>query len=166
MQSEFHSGAAPRTNLRIALKHVKKASNTVLIASSKASSDKTSDNTNVNFPSKVNFPLAALVITPIFWGTYGPLIRKLYSLQFAPPELLFNVFVAAASSMTLNAVPFVVSSFQTSNERPAEITPTGISPVRWAGLELGGYLFLAGTIQIFATRFTTIGILLITHIGI
>jgi drug/metabolite transporter (DMT)-like permease len=112
---------------------------------------------------KKNLPFVALSIVPVFWGTYGSVIRKLYTLESAPPELAFNCLVAGASSAALYTVPNLLSYFIKANsstlvDTSSTSTPSSSSSaIRFAGLELGGYLFFAGTLQIFASRLTAVG---------
>ena len=76
----------------------------------------------------------------------------------SPPELLFNLFAAAASAASL------VLSSAYFHQRGTLSVPTEkildkrlFSPERLAGLELGAYLSIASVFQIYGLGLTTVG---------
>ncbi len=104
-------------------------------------------------------PLVVLSLVPLAWGTYGPAIKSLYSLEAPPPELLFNLMNYVVSAATLVAVSLVRArlgspdgpSSSTSTNDPSEPAPSTAAPsgdALLAGAELGGYLFLGSTVQV------------------
>jgi len=60
-----------------------------------------SDNSSPVQPAKTTRHLLALCMVPLLWGTYGALVRTLYSIPNAPPELLFNLFIATFFCISL-----------------------------------------------------------------
>ena len=52
-------------------------------------------------------PFLVLALVPLAWGTYGPAIKTMYSLDAPPPELAFNFLNYVVSSLALVAVSAV-----------------------------------------------------------
>ena len=144
-------------------------------------------------------PLLVLMLVPLAWGTYGPSIKSLYSLDAPPPELLFSVlnYVVSASSLAvISAVRALLRTGEATGEAEASsqanpeagenglevgekelevgdqgLQPSADMPPGWAsglplgddwrttlaGFELGSYLFVGSTIQIFGIQYTTAG---------
>ena len=123
-------------------------------------------------------PLVVLSLVPLAWGTYGPAIKSLYSLEAPPPELLFNWMNYVVSAATLVVVSLVRSQVGTPSNPSVSLagddsSSTGASgasggadgsdvsdsprSTMLAGAELGGYLFLGSTMQIFGLRYTSAG---------
>lgn len=96
--------------------------------------------------------LAALSFTPFLWGTYGVAMKTLFSVPNSPPELLFNVFAAAVSASTLTTTSLIFKNSRSQSKSDS----TENNFVQFAGFELGGYLFFASTLQIFALHYTSI----------
>jgi drug/metabolite transporter (DMT)-like permease len=128
----------------------------------------TSDSSQVNKDTPTSalttFPFISLLITSFLWGTYGIGMKYLY-IAASPPQLLFNLAAAAFSSVAL-----IIASSASQFKKSVEITAISsnvkrgelnhkfqFSPARLAGLELGGYLFIASTFQIFGLGLTTAG---------
>ena len=123
-------------------------------------------------------PLVVLSLVPLAWGTYGPAIKSLYSLEAPPPELLFNWMNYVVSAATLVVVSLVRAQVGTPSNPSVSLagddsSSTGASgasggadgsdvsdsprSAMLAGAELGGYLFLGSTMQIFGLRYTSAG---------
>ena len=123
-------------------------------------------------------PLVVLSLVPLAWGTYGPAIKLLYSLEAPPPELLFNWMNYVVSAATLVVVSLVRAQVGTPSNPSVSLagddsSSTGASgasggadgsdvsdsprSAMLAGAELGGYLFLGSTMQIFGLRYTSAG---------
>ena len=123
-------------------------------------------------------PLVVLSLVPLAWGTYGPAIKSLYSLEAPPPELLFNWMNYVVSAATLVVVSLVRAQVGTPSNPSVSLagddsSSTGASgasggadgsdvsdsprSTMLAGAELGGYLFLGSTMQIFGLRYTSAG---------
>ena len=122
-------------------------------------------------------PLLVLLLVPLAWGTYGPAVKTLYTLDAPPPELAFNWLNYIVSSSALATISFArtamspaapeLSADTTVAAKPAEdgvATDADADAVAdanraaiLAGLELGGYLFLGSTVQIFGMRYTSAG---------
>jgi len=119
-------------------------------------------------PAPENPAAATLVLAlvPLAWGTYGPAIKSLYSLDAPPPELLYNVINYVVSATGLVAVslarrPLAGSSLPPRSTTAKELADTDEQPEEptalLAGAELGAYLFLGSTLQIFGLRYTSAG---------
>lgn len=80
---------------------------------------------------------------------------KLLYTSASPPELLFNLCAAAVASLTLLLSKYFIRFRDIPKSEV--ITTNIISSTRLAGLELGGYLFLASTFQIYGLSYTTAG---------
>ena len=101
--------------------------------------------------------LSLLGLTALLWGSYGMGMKYLFTAA-SPPELLFNLFAAAASAASL------VLSSAYFHQRGTLSVPTEkildkrrFSPERLAGLELGAYLSIASVFQIYGLGLTTVG---------
>lgn len=121
-------------------------------------------------PSQPFPPLLVLLLVPLAWGTYGPAVKSLYALEAPPPELAFNWLNYIVSSSTLAALSLampssassVESNLADSNDDDDDAAGGDAAAALdraalFAGLELGGYLFLGSTVQIFGMRYTTAG---------
>eukprot|EP00903_Cladosiphon_okamuranus_P011719 g11021.t1 len=111
--------------------------------------------------------LLLLATVPLVWGTYGPSVKLMYQMGESPPGLLFNFACYAVSVMTFAAV----ASFSRVNEqRPAvssggEVEGESRMPpnekalldryAARAGAELGLWLFLGGTVQVWGLQLTS-----------
>ena len=123
-------------------------------------------------------PLVVLSLVPLAWGTYGPAIKSLYSLEAPPPELLFNWMNYVVSAATLVVVSLVRAQVEAPSNPSASLAGDSSSSegasgasggadgsdvsdsprsAMLAGAELGGYLFLGSTMQIFGLRYTSAG---------
>ena len=123
-------------------------------------------------------PLVVLSLVPLAWGTYGPAIKSLYSLEAPPPELLFNWMNYVVSAATLVVVSLVRAQLEAPSNPSASLAGDSSSSASasgasggadgsdvsdsprsamLAGAELGGYLFLGSTMQIFGLRYTSAG---------
>lgn len=98
-------------------------------------------------------PLAVLMLVPVAWGTYGVAIKSLYELEAPPPELLFTLLNYLVSSTSVYAVSLLASSAPRTDGAAAADAGAPL-PLR-EGLELGAYLFLGSTLQIFGLRDTS-----------
>lgn len=107
-------------------------------------------------------PLLILLLVPLAWGTYGPAVKSIYALEAPPPELAFNWLNYIVSSSTLAAIsqlrkPGVTDPTSVDSSGASDATEESNRASILAGLELGGYLFLGSTVQIFGMRYTTAG---------
>lgn len=109
--------------------------------------------------------LLVLMLVPVAWGTYGPSVKELYALDAPPPELLFSVLSYVVSVCSLVAVSAIRAASR-KEDLPERVPGAGDSTqdavpagrgAALAGLELGGYLFVGSTIQIFGMQCTTAG---------
>ena len=106
--------------------------------------------------SSTLLPLAVLMMVPLAWGTYGVAIKELYLLEAPPPELFFTVLNYVVSSITLTSVAALVGRPEERDARRLDGTDepehTSQRSALWAGAELGGYLFIGSTLQVFGMR--------------
>ena len=104
--------------------------------------------------------LISLGITSMLWGSYGIGMKYMYA-SSSPPELLFNLVAAGVAAVTLSLVSYMKSNLKNKSEikKMSSVNQPGsrhaINPARLAGTELGGYLFVASTFQIFGLGLTT-----------
>lgn len=108
--------------------------------------------------------IVVLLTVPLAWGTYGPVVKYLYTIDPPIPGLVFSAayyFVAAVTLWTLVGISSLfVNSRQKSNVSssiPEITTPTNaskrsIGTALVGGMELGGYLFLGNLVQVLALR--------------
>eukprot|EP00752_Nemacystus_decipiens_P009160 g8182.t1 len=111
--------------------------------------------------------LLVLATVPLVWGTYGTSVKLLYQMGESPPGLLFNFACYAVSVMTFAAV---ASFNKAKGQRPAssgreEVEgKSGLPPedkallnsyAARAGAELGLWLFLGGTVQVWGLELTS-----------
>ncbi len=132
-------------------------------------------------PSKAGVrQLLVLLAVPLAWGTYGPSVKSLYALDAPPPELLFTTMTYVVSSSALALISLLRAASGSDSEggdRAAAASAVegggaeGAAPreegaegaegatrsALLAGFELGAYLFLGSTVQIFGMRYTTVG---------
>lgn len=104
--------------------------------------------------------LAAVLIVPLIWGTYSPLIKKVYSNSdvLAPPPLLFNFLSYLVSVTFLNAAHklFFRRSKLGDDEEDYASKKQFASPLELqSGIELGLWLFAGSTVQIMGIQSTT-----------
>jgi hypothetical protein len=105
----------------------------------------------------VMIPIGSLIVTCILWGSYGIGMKYLY-ITSSPPELLFNLVAAGFSSAALTAACNVkmITGIQKIHEPTQDRKHIfSFSPARLAGLELGAYLVLASTFQLFGLGLTS-----------
>lgn len=112
------------------------------------------------------YNIGILLLVPLIWGTYSPLVKSLYSstesLSTPPPPLLFSLLSYIVSFSTLSLAQQSGNRHQTQESAPMPTTDTSYptkpktSVLEWsAGIELGMYLFLGSTIQILGIQGTT-----------
>lgn len=88
----------------------------------------------------------ALLSVPLLWGTYSPLVKKLYTFDSAPPSLIFNLLSYMTSFGAL-------SFFQGSV--PGIIKNATNTYAFIPGAELGLWLFLGSTLQVIGIQDTS-----------
>ena len=100
-------------------------------------------------------PFLVLNTVPIVWGTYGVAIKSLYALDAPPPEvsLTFANYVVSALAVSAASLAFGRPAADSPADASAAAPPAGLTAR--AGAELGGYLFLASTLQVFGMRYTS-----------
>ncbi|KAJ8904712.1 hypothetical protein NDN08_001230 [Rhodosorus marinus] len=114
-------------------------------------------NWRVEVPGKL-----LLISVPILWGSFGPAVRFLYSIEHAPRPSLFN---AERLSLSALVYAFVLVQDLLKDRKPAEAADSEDAPAdgsaeeqtswldenkTWiiGGLELGTYVFLANVAQV------------------
>eukprot|EP01041_Mallomonas_annulata_P000632 gene632-1224_t len=103
-----------------------------------------SPNLSVSSESKV-LNYAALLTVPLLWGTYSPLIKKLYLFPSPPPTLIFNLLSFVVSLSTL------VTIQSNTDENMSNYTTPALKP----GIELGLWLFIGSTLQLIGIQGTS-----------
>ena len=100
-------------------------------------------------------PFLVLNTVPIAWGTYGVAIKSLYALDAPPPEVSFTFanYVVSALAVSAASLAFGRPAADSPADASAAAPPAGLTAR--AGAELGGYLFLASTLQVFGMRYTS-----------
>lgn len=98
-----------------------------------------------------------LATVPLVWGTYGPSVAMLYELDPPVPSLVFSaayLTMAGVSSLAFLVVPqFQLIDADNSYDSSVESTLVSRDAVL-AGLELGTWLFVGGTLQLFGLKTT------------
>ncbi|CBN78017.1 conserved unknown protein [Ectocarpus siliculosus] len=113
--------------------------------------------------------LLVLATVPLVWGTYAPSVKYLYQMGESPPGLLFNFACYVVSVLTFAAVASLNTArrHRTATagggrhevEEEAELPPKEKALLNRytarAGAELGLWLFLAGTVQVWGLELTS-----------
>jgi hypothetical protein len=107
--------------------------------------------TELQKPTSSLLPFGVLMMVPVAWGTYGVSIKSCYALTSPPPELAFGLLQYVISSSVLSFALFAAQP----QEPPAPSSQKPTANAAAAGLELGGYLFVAALLQIFGLGMTT-----------
>ena len=107
--------------------------------------------TELQKPTSSLLPFGVLMMVPVAWGTYGVSVKSCYALTSPPPELAFGLLQYVISSSVLSFALFAAQP----QEPPAPSSQKPTASAAAAGLELGGYLFVAALLQIFGLGMTT-----------
>jgi len=115
-----------------------------------------------------NKNILALLLVPVVWGTYSPLVKGMYSTAgvLAPPGLLFNLASYSVSLFTLTSASKLFLGYQPTRgkgggEEDEEKFVSNIpfsfaNKNEWrAGIELGLWLFLGSSLQVMGIQHTT-----------
>ena len=108
--------------------------------------------------------LLVLLSVPFCWGTYVPVVRYLYAIEPPVPGFVFSLsYYAVASITTLFLVVLqgqrarktdistdIVTNINNAEENTGDENSKPI-PIK-AGLELGGYLFVANCLQVIGLK--------------
>ncbi|CAM9089866.1 unnamed protein product [Scytosiphon promiscuus] len=114
--------------------------------------------------------LLLLATVPLVWGTYSPSVKYLYQMGESPPGLLFNFACYAVSVLTFAAVAGLNSArtrrtasaaggagseVEAEESLPQEEKTVLDRYATRAGAELGLWLFLGGTVQVWGLELTS-----------
>ena len=99
--------------------------------------------------------ILVLMTVPLAWGTFEPVVRFVYQIDF--PGLVFSpcyYFVAAVALSTLSFITSLSKSPPTNtllveeSAKTASFVPLSV----WGGMELGFYLFLGNSLQVLGLK--------------
>ncbi|CAM9994726.1 unnamed protein product [Ascophyllum nodosum] len=105
-----------------------------------------------------------LATVPLVWGTYGPSVKYLYQMGDSTPGLFFNLSCYLVSAAFLTAIAWVNDARRHREVRsdpseaksvPPQDASLANSYAARAGLELGAWLFLGGTVQVWGLELTS-----------
>eukprot|EP00904_Undaria_pinnatifida_P007480 jgi/Undpi1/3862/HiC_scaffold_16.g07230.m1 len=99
--------------------------------------------------------LLVLSTVPLVWGTYGPSVKYLYQMGESTPGLVFNFACYAVSVLTLAAVAGINNARKREGDTAPKRPAGSDGYATRAGLELGGWLFLGGTVQVWGLELTS-----------
>ena len=102
--------------------------------------------------------VAVLCTVPVAWGTYAPAVKAVYGLPTPPPGVVFSAayyVVALGCLLSLSAVGRGSGEEGTSELDEGSVLIIGgrrEGSVLWAGVELGGYLFVGNLFQVYGLQ--------------
>lgn len=107
--------------------------------------------------------LLLLTTVPLVWGTYAPSVKYLYEWRgdsiLSPPGLVFNFACYSVSALTLAGVFWFDHLRRRWANKGKVFTPKATAQTNRyaarAGLELGGWLFLGSTLQVWGLELTS-----------